>query len=75
MAEHRHQGHDAGAAGDQQQRPAVRDRPGEVAADRTAQLQRIAGPQLLGQVGRDLAVVEPLDGNAIRSPSGAEAIE
>ena len=35
--------------------------PDEVAADRAAQLELVAGPQLVGQVRRDLAVVDPLD--------------
>jgi hypothetical protein len=62
MAQHRHQRHQARAAGDQQQRAALLDAPGEMAADRAAQLELVAGAQLLGQVRGDLAVVDPLDG-------------
>ena len=35
--------------------------PGEVAADRAPQLELVARAKLLGEVGRDLAVVDPLD--------------
>ena len=61
-ADHRHQRHDARAAGHEQQRAALRRLPDEVAADRAAQLDLVARPQLVGQVRRDLAVVEALDG-------------
>ena len=43
VAQHRHQRDEPRAAGDQQQRPAVRDAPGEVPADRAAQLELVAG--------------------------------
>ena len=75
MAQHRHQRHDPRAAADEQQRPARRRVPDEVAADRAAQLELIAGAELVDEVRRDLAVVEPLDGERERSSSGADAIE
>jgi hypothetical protein len=61
VAQHRHQRHEARAAGEQEQRAAVIDRPGERPADRAAQLQLISGAHLAGQVRRHLAVVDPLD--------------
>src|SRR5205807_9008509 len=45
----------------EQHRAAVLRLPDEVAADRPAQLDAVAGVELVGQVRRDLAVVEPLD--------------
>jgi hypothetical protein len=48
--------------GHEHQRPALGGLPDEVAADRAAQLDLLARPELVGQVGGDLAVVEPLDG-------------
>ena len=61
MAQHRHQGHDAGPAGDQEERPAERRLPDEVAADRTAQLDPVADDHDVVEEGRDLAVVDALD--------------
>jgi hypothetical protein len=61
-ADHRHQRHDPRAAGDEQQRPALRRLPDEVAADGTTQFDLVARPKLVGQVRGDLAVVEALDG-------------
>ena len=61
VAQHRHQRDDARAAADEQQRAAGRGIPGEVAADRAAQLELVARPQLVDEVRRDLAVVESLD--------------
>jgi hypothetical protein len=61
--------------GHEHQRPALGGLPDEVAADRAAQLDLLARPELVGQVGGDLAVVEPLDGEPTRVPSSAEAIE
>ena len=43
VAEHRHQRHDAGAAADEEERAAVALAPGEMAADRPAHLDRVAG--------------------------------
>jgi hypothetical protein len=43
-----------------QQRAAVVGSPGEVAADRAAQLELVAGLKLVDEIGRHLAVVEPL---------------
>ena len=60
----------ARAAADQQQRPADGRIPGEVAADRPAQLELVAGAQLVDQVGRDLAVVQPLDRQRERAVLG-----
>ena len=62
VAQHGHQRDDARAAGDQQQRPARGDGPGEVAADRPAQLEPVARPGLAGEPGRHLPALEPLDG-------------
>ena len=42
VAEHRHQRHDARAAADEEQRPARRRLPDEVAADRAAELELVA---------------------------------
>src|SRR3954471_16406793 len=61
VAQHRHERHESRAAGDEQQRAAVLDAPGEVPADRAAELELIAGADLVGQVRRDLAVVDALD--------------
>jgi hypothetical protein len=66
VAQHRHQRHEPGAARHQQQRPAVLDAPREVAADGAAQLELVARAQLVGEVGRDLAVVDALDGQRQR---------
>jgi hypothetical protein len=60
-ADHGHQRYDTLAAGGEKQRPALRGLPYEVAANGTAELDLIARPQLVGQVRRDLAVVEALD--------------
>ena len=62
MPQHRAERHDARAAGEEEQRAAGRGLPDEVAADRAAQLELVAGTELVDEVGRDLAVVEPLDG-------------
>ena len=61
VAEHRPERHDARAAPDEEERPVEGLLPDEVAADRAAQLELVARPQLVDEVGRDLAVVEPLD--------------
>ena len=58
---HRHQRHDARAAGDQQQRPLVARLPDEVAADRAAHLEHSPSHHHVDEVRRDLAVLEPLD--------------
>src|SRR3954464_6839910 len=63
MAEHRHQRHDPRPARDEQERTAERCLPYEVAADRAAQLESIARPQLVDEIRRDLAVLETLDGD------------
>ena len=70
MAQHRHQRHDPRAAPDEQQRAARGRLPDEVAADRAAQLELVAGPQLVDEIRRDLAVVEALDGEHERSLLG-----
>jgi hypothetical protein len=61
VPQHRHERHDARAPADQQQGPSVLDPPGEVAADRSAQLDLVPGAELAGEVRRDLAVVDALD--------------
>jgi len=58
VAQHGHQRRDARAARDEQQRPARSDGPGEVAADRPAQLEPVARP---GLVDEPLPALEPLD--------------
>ena len=63
VAQHRHQRHEPGAAGDEQQRAALGGVPGEPAAERPAHLELVARPRLVDEVRRDLAVVEPLDGD------------
>jgi hypothetical protein len=61
VTHHRHQRHEPRSAGDEQQRTAVLAAPDEVPADRAAQLQLITATELVGQIRRDLAVLEPLD--------------
>ena len=61
MAQHRAQRDDARAAGDQLEWPGQRRLPDEVAPDRTAQLELVAGLEHVREVWGDLAVVEPLD--------------
>ena len=61
VAQDRHQRHDAGAAADQQERPAVGGLPGEMAADRPAHLDRVADLHDLVEERRHLAGVEFLD--------------
>ena len=53
MAQHRHERHEAGAAGDEQERPAVLDAPREVAADRAADLELVADDEVLDEVRGD----------------------
>ena len=74
-ADHRHQRHDARAAGDEQQPPALRRLPDEIAADGATEFDLVARPELVGQVRGHLAVVEALDGEVMRVPSGLDAIE
>jgi hypothetical protein len=61
MAQDRAERHHPGASGDEQQRSAECGLPYEVATDRASQLESVARSQLVDQVGRDFAVVEPLD--------------
>jgi hypothetical protein len=61
VAQHRHQRHEAGSPGDEQKWTAVLAAPDEVPADRAAQLQLITGTELVGQIRRDLAVLESFD--------------
>ena len=56
------QRHDARAAGDEQQWPAERLFPDEVAADRARAARARRRAQLVDEIRRDLAVLEPLDG-------------
>ena len=60
LAQHRHQRHDARPAADEQRGPVAR--PHEEHADRPADLQLVARLDDVVQELRDLAVVEPLDG-------------
>jgi hypothetical protein len=67
MPQDRPQRHDPRPAGQQQQQwPAILGLPDEVTADRPAQLQVVPGPQLVGEIRRDLAVIEPFDGDRHR---------
>ena len=76
MAQHRHQRHDAGPAGNQEQRPAEAGVPDEVAADRAAQLDPVADDHDVVEEGRDLAVVDALDRDLdLIARSGSDAIE
>jgi hypothetical protein len=61
VANHRHQRHEARATGDQQQRSALLQTPGEMPADPAADLELIAAAQLARQIGRDLAILDQLD--------------
>ena len=62
VAEDRSQRHDARAASDEEERAAECGLPDEVAADRPAELELVAGAELVDEVRRDLTVVEPLHG-------------
>ncbi len=62
VTEHRAQRHDARASADEEQRAAVGVLPHEVAPDRAAKLDLVAGPQLVDEIGRHLPVVEPFHG-------------
>ena len=55
------QRHDARATADEQERPAERRLPDEVAADRPAHLEPVARDHDVVQERRDLAVLDPLD--------------
>ena len=61
MAQHRHQGYDARAATDEEERSTRRNIPNEVAADRAAKLELVSRDELVEQIGRDFTVVETLD--------------
>jgi hypothetical protein len=60
VAQHRAERHHSGATAYQQYGRIVCAVPNEVAADRAAQLELIAGLHLIGQVGRHLAVLDAL---------------
>src|SRR6185437_2461063 len=62
MPQHRHERHDAGPAGHEEERAALRKIPHEVAADRPAQLEPVAHLKHIAQIWRHLGVVETLDG-------------
>ena len=55
-AEHGHQRAHPGAAGDKKQRATGADIPHEIATDRAAELQPVAGAQLAGEVLGDLTI-------------------
>src|SRR5438034_8331081 len=61
MAQHRHQGHDPRTPGNKQERSPRLNAPNEVSADRSAQLELVTRMQLVGEIGRDFAVIETLD--------------
>src|ERR1700694_1558529 len=62
LAHDRHQRHNAGAAADKQNRPAVLSTPYEVAADRTTHLDGIARSRYFVKERRDFAILKALDG-------------
>jgi hypothetical protein len=64
MAQHGPQRDQPGAARHEQKRAAVSHAPREVASDRAAQLELVAGAELVGEVGRHLAVVDALHGQS-----------
>ena len=66
VADHGHQRHDPGTPGDEKQRLVAARLPDEVAADRAAHLDLVALAQLFREIGRDLPVVEHLDGDRDR---------
>ena len=70
MANHGHEGHQARAPADEQQRSTITNVPGEVATDRTSELEGVASLELVGQVRGDLAVVDALDGQGDGSVTG-----
>src|SRR3954469_7918254 len=76
MTEHGHERHEPRATRNQQQRPTVLHSPVEVAADGAAQLELVANPKLLGQVWRDLTVVDSLDrqGNRLLLRRGGDRV-
>jgi hypothetical protein len=61
VAQHGHQRDHPGAAADQVKRTALVDRPRVRPADRSADLELVAGDRLVDEIGRDLAVLEALD--------------
>ena len=61
LPNHGHQRHDARASGDEQDGSTRAWIPDEVAADRPAQLEPVAGPRLIGEVRRHFAIVDSLD--------------
>ena len=60
VADHRHQRHDSRPSTDQQKRPWIVRLPHEVASDRSPQLELVLCMQLTHEVGRHLAVLQPL---------------
>ena len=71
VAEHRPERDNAGAAGNEEQWPTAGRLPDEVPADRATELEPVTGLQLVGEVGRDLAVLDPLDRQLERAPRRA----
>ena len=62
-ADHRHERHHAGASADQLHRTVAVAAPDEPAARRTAHLEAVADLGHVDQVGGDLAVDQPVDGD------------
>ena len=62
LTHHGHEGNDAGAAAYEEHGPAGIRIPDEVTADGTAQLEPVSRVRIPGQIRRNLAVVDPLDG-------------
>src|SRR5439155_1553735 len=62
LTHHGHEGNDAGAAAYEEHGPAGIRIPDEVTADGTAQLEPVSRVRIPGQIRRNLAAVDPLDG-------------
>ncbi len=62
VAEHRHEGDDAGAAGDEEEGLDGVGVPDEVAADGSAHFDAVARDEDIVHVGGDFAVADALDG-------------
>src|SRR5262249_15078547 len=62
VPKHRRERHDTRSTGHEQQRTAQARLPDEIAPDRATQLELVPHTQLIGQVGRHLAILDALDG-------------
>jgi hypothetical protein len=75
VAQHRHQRNHPGAAADQVERAALVDRPCERPADRSADLELVAGDRLVDEMGETSPSSKRSIVSSTASYSGAEAIE